>query len=233
MKCRIAIAVLLAACPGASAETTGKVLSVHFETRATPPVFRVPASLKKNEAVFRAGLRTLPEGLLVIGALTVGSSELSLSDRQTASLTPLVTEAYASIAADPAFAGVPSALPYCFSTTRPTSGHYFLYRPETLPENPTCIVFLHGYGGNFQFYTWVLKEEFREAVILAPSWGVSWHRGSATYVEDMLADARRRVGVPLARPWLMAISAGGRGGFIIYNQKPDAFAGYISLASAA
>ena len=84
------------------------------------------------------------------------------------------------------------------------------------PGEPV-VLFLHGYGGNFQFYTWVLKEEFPDAVILTPSWGMSWHRGSATYLKEMIADAEKQVGVSLDRPWLMGISAGGRGGFALYN----------------
>jgi poly(3-hydroxybutyrate) depolymerase len=146
-------------------------------------------------------------------------------------LTLLMTRVYAKVNADAAFRATPSALPYCFSTTKPTAGHYFLYRPEKIPVNPTCIVFLHGYGGNFQFYTWVFKEEFPDAVILAPSWSASWAGGSAPYVADMLADAERRLGVRLEKPWLSAVSAGGRGGFRVYNERPDAFAGYICLAS--
>lgn len=222
--------VLLAAC--AAHGGTGMVESVQFKTAVTPPACKIPDSLKQNETLFRAGLQTLPEGLLVVGALLVGSGDLGLSADQVTSLTPLVSDVYAKIYADGAFSNAPSALPYCFSPTKPTSGHYFLYRPDKIPENPTCIVFLHGYGGNFQFYTWVLKEEFHDAVILTPSWGISWHRGSTTYLKDALADAERRTGASLSKPWLMGISAGGRGGFPIYNQMPAVFQGYVCIANA-
>ena len=209
----------------------GTVDSVRFATSVTPPVYFVPRALKKNEPLFRAGLERLPESLLVVGALVVGSGDLNLSTKQATDLSLLVTDAYTKIIPDPAFRNTPSALPFCFSTKRQTTGHYFLYRPEKIPDNPVCIVFLHGHGGNFQFYTWVLKEEFPDAIILAPSWGVSWARGSTTYLKDMFADAEHRVGVNLSKPWLMAISAGGRGGFLIYNQMPTGFSGYVCLAS--
>lgn len=212
-------------------EGGGVVESVWFETSVTPPVYVVPKRLKEGEPLFRAGLRTLPESVLVMGALAVGSGELGLSAKQAGSLAPLVKDAYAKIGADPAFRETPSALPFCFATEKQTTGHYFLYRPEEMPDNPVAIVFLHGYGGNFQFYTWVLKEEFPDAVILAPSWGVSWGDGSPKYVQDMLADARRRTSVGLDKPWLVAISAGGRGGFSIYNKLPAEFSGYVCLAS--
>jgi pimeloyl-ACP methyl ester carboxylesterase len=224
-----ALALLLACVAHGAA---GTVESVRFKTSVTPPACRLPDSLKKNEKIFRIGLQTLPEGLLVVGALFVGSGDLGLSANQSTNLTPLISEAYSQINADGAFSNAPSALPYCFSATKPTSGHYFLYRPDTIPENPTCIVFLHGYGGNFQFYTWVLKEEFPNAVILTPSWGISWYRGSTTYLKDMLADAERRTGVRLRKPWLMGISAGGRGGFLIYNHMSGTFQGYVCIANA-
>jgi len=225
-------AVFVLLCQGLGfAADGGTVESVRFETLVTPPVYVVPKSLKKNDPLFRVGLKSLPEGLMVLGALTVGSGELGLSRKQAESLTPLMTDAYAKIAADPAFRNVSSALPYCFSTEKHDTGHYFLYRPAKIPRDPTCIVFLHGYGGNFQFYTWVLKEEFPDAIILAPSWGAGWASGSAKYVEDMLTDAERRLDVQLGKPWLMAISAGGRGGFLIYNETPADFSGYVCLAS--
>jgi predicted esterase len=195
-------------------------------------VYTVPDSLKANEAIFRAGLQALSESQLVVIALTIGNANLGVSDDQNSKLVPLMANTYLKIDADPLFVKAPSALPYCFATTRNTMGHYFLYRPKTLPKDPKTIVFLHGYGGNFRFYTWVLKEEFPDAFILVPSWSASWHDGSPAYLKAMLADAERRTGVSLRTPWLMAISAGGPRGFTIYNQDPGAFAGYVCLASA-
>ena len=230
MKHLITTLTILVACAAYGA--AGTVESIRFKTAITPPACHIPDSLKRNEQLFRFGLQTLPEGILVVGALVVGGGDLGLSANQSSNLTPLVSEVYSKIYADAAFSNAPSALPYCFSTTKPTSGHYFMYRPDKIPENPMCIVFLHGYGGNFQFYTWVLKEEFPNAVILTPSWGISWHHGSASYLKDVLADAEPRTGVSLSKPWLMGISAGGRGGFLIYNQMSNVFQGYVCIANA-
>ena len=47
----------------------------------------------------------------------------------------------------------------------------------------------------------------------------------------MLADAERRTGTDLGKPWLIALSAGGPAGFEIYNAAPDSYAAYICLAS--
>jgi hypothetical protein len=196
---------------------SGTVESLYFATTSPPPACSVPLALKKNEQVFRLGLQSLPEGLLVMGALGIGRGPLGLSKEQGASLAPLLADAYGQIYKDAEFANADPALPYCFSLSQPTQGHYFMYRPGELPASPTCIVFLHGWGGNFQFYTWAMKQEFPNAIILAPSFGLSWSPGSASYLSHMLADAEQRLGLPLGRPWLLGISAGGRGGFGIYN----------------
>jgi len=101
-----------------------------------------------------------------------------------------------------------------------------------VPKKPKTIVFLHGFGGNLMLYTWLLKEEFPNALILAPSWGASWYNGSMSYIEDMLRNAERRTGAIINSPLLVGISAAGPAGFRIYNANPTAFCGYVCLASA-
>lgn len=140
----IFLGVLVLIWPGLApaAETGGTVESVRFATSVTAPVFVVPKALREHEPLLRAGLRKMPEGLLVGGALAVGSDGLGLSPRQATDLTSLMTDVYGKINSDPAFQKTPSALPYCFSATKHATGHYFLYRPEEIPQDPTCIVFL-------------------------------------------------------------------------------------------
>ncbi|MBN1671458.1 MAG: hypothetical protein JXR37_10520 [Kiritimatiellae bacterium] len=213
-------------------QTNGTVVSVSFASAVSPPVYRVPVRLEAYDKAFRLGLNVLPEGLLVWGALVLGNQDLGLSEKQSADLTELLARTYTAIGSDPTFARVPSALPYCFATSKHTQGHYFVYRPAALPADPRTLVFLHGYGGNFLFYTWVLKEAFSDHIILAPSWNAGWYRGSPRYLQDMLADAERRLGVTIREPWLFAISAGGRGGFVIYSQLQTVFSGYVCLAAA-
>ena len=226
------LAALVAVAMGLASASAATIESITFETRVTPPATRLPDALRGYEATFRTGLANLPESLLVTGGLSMGGSAMGLSTNQATKLLPLVSDAYAKIAVDPAFTNVPSALPYCFSPTKPKIGHYFLYRPDEIPKDPECIVFLHGYAGNFQFYPWVLKEAFPKTVILAPSWSISWHDGSARYVEDALADAEQRLGVKLTTPWLIGLSAGGRVGFKVYQRMADRFAGFVCLVNA-
>ena len=77
-----------------------------------------------------------------------------------------------------------------------------------------------------------MKQEFPDAIILAPSFGLSWSPGSANYLRHMLKDAESRLDMPLPKPWLIGISAGGRGGFGIYNQMANRFQGYVCMANA-
>ena len=139
---------------------------------------------------------------------------------------------YDQIAADAVLKNVPSALPYCLSDQRPTQGHYFACYPPKIADDTPVIVFLHGFGGNFLFYAYLLKEAFPDTVILLPSWGGSWRDGTLQYLDDMAADVKRRKSLDVQRPCLMAISAGGPAGFRLYNERPDRFSGYVALASA-
>src|SRR6185436_6433100 len=130
----------------------GRVESIEFKTTSSPPALAVPPEAKPFEGMVRVGLQTLSESALVTGALTLQASALGLTEEQATNLNAILSPAYASMAADPSFAKLPSALPYCYATEKETNGHYFLYRPEKIGPEPLIIVFLHGYGGNFQFY---------------------------------------------------------------------------------
>ncbi len=203
-----------------------------FSTKVTPKPFRLPEHLKSYESLFHFGVGWIPEGLLVNGGLLLGNKNFGLSSNQTNELTTLLNAAYTSIAKDPAFAGVPSAFPHCFSRVKQKRGHYFVSYPKTIDDFTKTIVFLHGYGGNFQFWTWVLREEFPEHIVIVPSWGISWGLGPAEYAMDAVTDVERRFDIEIDRPWLMAISGGGGKGFQIYVEKPKQFRGYICIASA-
>lgn len=206
------------------------VESCYFKASRTAPVFQVPAGLEAAEAVLRVGLGAVPEADLVQGALRLGGGAMGLSPAQQRSLSSWVELSYGQLMVSPAFAVMPSALPYCLATERQRNGHYFMMRPDGAASNVGCLVVLHGDGGNLQLYTWALQGAFPKSVILAPSWGGSWDGGSPVYLREMLADARKRSGLNLSKPWLVGVSAGGDGGFAIYQQSINQWAGYISVA---
>ena len=227
---RVSVFLLLATRLWAGA--TGQVQSIYFTTVSPPPNFGVPKNLKPYESVFRAGLKSLPEGMLVNGALALGGQSLGLTTQESTNLNSLLVTTYSRISADAVFSNLSSALPYCFSPQRHTNGHYFISRPHAVSGKTPVIVFLHGYGGNFQFYVWALRESLPEAIIICPSWNESWYGGSPRYVIEAVEDARRRFQFESTNLWLMGISAGGRAGFALYPQLATPFRGYICLASA-
>ena len=208
------------------------VQSIKFETTSPPPIFVVPKELKPLEPAFRAGLASFPEATLVNGALMLGGQTLGLTAQEATNLNSLLTATYSRISKDPAFSKLPSALPFCLSSQKQTNGHYFVSTPKEISPTTPVIVFLHGYGGNFHFYVWALRESLPEAIIICPSWKESWYGGSSRYVIESVEDARGRFRFGTTNQWLMGISAGGRAGFALYPQQATQFRGYICLASA-
>jgi pimeloyl-ACP methyl ester carboxylesterase len=52
------------------------------------------------------------------------------------------------------------------------------------------------------------------------------------YLDDMYKDVKRKRSLSIRKPCLMAISAGGPAGFRFYNEQPDRFSCFVSIASA-
>ena len=188
----------------------------------------MPKQFADGYKLFQAGGALLPEQVTVKSVVLMGRSETGRPKDFTRAWTKCTA----------AFRQTRSSRTLALScrTACPTSGrargHYFAYYPEKVTDQTPAIVFLHGFGGNFLFYTYLLKEEFPKAVVLVPSWGASWGDGTMQYLDDMYKDVKRRKSFSVRKPCLMAISAGGPAGFRLYNAKPDRFACYVSLASA-
>ena len=213
-------------------QAVGKVKSCDFPTQSLPPPFRVPKQFVEGYKLFRAGGAYVPERIAVKSVVLMGNSQIGLTPKETQGLYASLDRVYDSISSDALFQNVTSALPYCLADTRPSHGHYFAYYPEKLTDDTQVIVFLHGFGGNFLFYTYLLKEEFPNAVVLLPSWSGSWHDGTMQYLDDMYKDVLQKKSFSIRKPCLMAISAGGPAGFRLYNAQPDRFSSYVSIASA-
>ena len=207
------------------------VSSISFASATTLPVLQVTPEFEPVVQVVRTGVDHLPEGTLLDAVVTLGQRQFRLTPDQVKTLTSHFKDVYANIAADPTFADVPSALPHAISLDPSRPGHYFLYRPLDLTPQTRTIVFLHGFGGNFHFYTWLLKREFPDAIIIAPSYGIAWTPNGRAYLLEVLADAQRRLNIPVSRPWLIALSAAGPAGFAFYNADPPHFRGLIALAT--
>ncbi len=220
--------------PPAATQPSPGVQSISFHTTADLPTLQVAPDYQPIYDLLARGVDHVSEGSLLTSAITVGQRQFNLSPPQVAALTKKLKQVYGKIAADPALAGVRSAVGEAMSQEVHRPGQYFLYRPAVVDADTPAIVFLHGFGGNFQFYTWLLKEHFPDHVIIAPSHGIAWTRSAQarTFLDESLNDAQTHLGVKLNKPsWLIALSAGGPAGFAFYNDTPTRFAGLIALAT--
>lgn len=226
--------IALAALVGLTASfSRGKVESHFFETDEILPVFTPPPGLEREYALFQKSLPFLSEGMVVLTVIGFGGQATDLTPSKQASLMQGFSKVYGEIAQDPSMRGVGHTLAYSYATATPAKGHYYVCLPERIDDTTPTIIFLHGFGGNFLYYTWLMKNEYPDAIILLPTCTYTWFDGSLEYLREVEADfANRYPDVKLNKPWLFALSAGGPAGFRIYNEAPAEFAGFVCLASA-
>lgn len=140
--------------------------------------------------------------------------------KQARSVSALTRTIYAELEADADFHALGSVMPEAYNEIwgRPFDhGHYFLYVPPRLDrKNPApALVFLHGSGGNFKAYTWLLSKvaDERGMVLVAPTFGMgNWdpQRGVQVVV-SALDDAVRAVPIDMSHVHLAGLSNGGLG----------------------
>jgi len=140
--------------------------------------------------------------------------------KQSRVVSDLTASIYRELDADPEFHALGSAMPQAYAELwqQPFDhGHYYLYRPKTKVRGQPLpvIVFLHGSGGNFKAYTWILREVADElgVIIIAPTFGMgNWHLpDSARVGTAALADAAKLLPIDLQNVHLMGLSNGGLG----------------------
>jgi pimeloyl-ACP methyl ester carboxylesterase len=126
---------------------------------------------------------------------------------------------YAALEADPDFHALGSVMPEAYQDLRGTMsehGHYFLYVPPSIDRKKAvpALMFLHGSGGNFKSYTWLLSKVADECdlVLIAPTCGFgNWDARSPKFIDAVLSDAAKAVPIDLARVHLAGLSNGGLG----------------------
>jgi hypothetical protein len=212
-------------------EKEGKIYSETFKTLNTHDGFRPPPGLSHFAGPFQKSLKILPESILVTSVLFFVNSAEGVPEKQKKKLNEVFQKFYLEILKDKQMQGIPSALPYSLSDKKLSYGHYFLYLPPEITPQTKQIVFLHGYGGNFLIYIYVLKKAFKNCIIVVPSWGSSWAHGNYHYLQEVYADIKSRHAVKIRQPVLMAISAGGGAAFEYYNENPYRFKSIIGLAT--
>lgn len=127
---------------------------------------------------------------------------------------------YEELEADPDFHQLGSVMPDAYSDIlglQFRNGHYFLYVPPNLDRSKPApaMVFLHGSGGNFKAYTWLLSKvaDERGMVLIAPTYGAgNWDaRWGTQAVMAALEDAQKRISIDQTRVCLAGLSNGGLG----------------------
>lgn len=116
-------------------------------------------------------------------------------------------------------------------------GHYFHYIPPQLDRGKPApaLVFLHGSGGNFKAYTWLLSKIADQigCSVIAPTFGLgNWEkRGAYAAIMAAIADADKHAAIDPTRLHLMGLSNGGKGVCLAETSPRPKFASFILLSA--
>lgn len=121
-------------------------------------------------------------------------------------------------------------------TGKRTKGHYYLYIPVTNNHlSRPMIVFLHGAGGNFKIYTYILSKLADQLgfIVIAPSFGYTGYWDTQTGEESILEaidDAANQSAADRRNIYLVGLSNGGLGVTRMAEKYPDYFAGLVYIS---
>lgn len=226
------LVALISIAIAASANAAPSVRSVSWDSTSASLPAELGTGQVKLLPLIRLGVSTLPEPM-VVQMSGVGGGMLGLSKKEADELQKLLVAYYATLASDPVFKDVPSALSYCYSTTKPARGFATVYVPDSLSSKTNTILFLHGYGGSFLYYLHYLSRLFPDSLIVAPAYGISCAGIPSTYIDEALSCVSKSLGVSVTKPHLVGLSAGGFGAFAEFARRPGNYRALISLAAYA
>ena len=137
-----------------------------------------------------------------IDQITVGTYLMAMGDphmgfSEARGLRRIVRDVYTEMEADRDFRRLGSVMGMGYRELARfefRTGHYYVFRPEQPSgKRLPCIVFLHGIGGNWKSYLWVLSRISArlECVILAPTFGIgNWDKpGAGDFVVAVTREA--------------------------------------------
>ncbi len=172
----------------------------------------------------------LPEiDQLHLGFTLMPAADSLFTMNQSRDLSGLTRAIYKELEADADFHALGSVMPDVYDDLwlhHSNRGHYFLYVPPNLDRTTPApvLIFLHGAGGNFKAYTWLLSRvaDERGMVVIAPSFGTgSWDAEHGVHaVLAALNDAARAVPLDMDQVHLAGLSNGGLG--VSYVAASDA-----------
>jgi poly(3-hydroxybutyrate) depolymerase len=163
----------------------------------------------------------LPEvDQFMLGFKLVTAVDSLFTRNQAHELSLLTRGIYAELEADADFHALGSSMPEAYDELwgrHFDHGHYFLYVPPGLDHKAPApaLVFLHGSGGNFKAYTWLLSRVADECgmVLISPSNGMgNWNAPQGVRaVAAALDDAAKSIPLDMERVHLAGLSNGGLG----------------------
>lgn len=116
-------------------------------------------------------------------------------------------------------------------------GHYFHYIPPNLDRSKPSqtLVFLHGSGGNFKAYIWLLSKMADRVgcTVIAPTFGLgNWEQdGAYEAITPAIRDANRHAVIDPEQIHLMGLSNGGKGVCLAESQPGPSFRSIILLSA--
>lgn len=228
---KLAIKPLLCFLLTTFATLQAEVTTVEWNTKHAAPPFEIAKIDPKLSPLIKLAAIREP---FFIKFLAFGGTQLGVNNDQAARLHQSITAYYRMMAIEnkaKEFPKIPSTLSYCFSTERPSKGLATVYYPDTLTSDTPTIVFLHGYGGSYQFYLHYLATTFPKHIIICPAFGISTAKINDSYLIECQKAVAKKLNTKLNKTTLIGLSAGGTGVFNILERKPLAYDRFIALAS--
>jgi pimeloyl-ACP methyl ester carboxylesterase len=117
------------------------------------------------------------------------------------------------------------------------NGHYYHYIPANLDRTKPSrtLVFLHGSGGNFKAYVWLLSKMADRigCTIIAPSFGLgNWEKaGADEAITTAIRDAGQHAAIDPDQIHLMGLSNGGKGVCLAESHAGPRFRSLIFLSA--
>ena len=207
-----------------------EVIQLTWPSRFAAEPQSVPGDASAFLPAFRLAINTFPEANILALALTQPTM-LGLTSEQATRLQPQFTDVYHRLAESDLYGKTKSALPYCFADKKPDYGLATVYVPHGLNAQTPVLLFIHGYGGSFLWYSFVLSQWFPDALIICPAFGISPAAIPQSYVSECLDALSRKIQSPLDKPCLLGLSAGGFGACRLFVQHPATYSGLICLGS--
>ncbi|MDI1312511.1 hypothetical protein [Prosthecobacter sp.] len=175
-----------------------------------------------------------------LGYAVASAFDPFFNQKQRRDLSAMTDTIYAEISTDLDFTAVGSALPTIYHEIRFgdfRDGHYFHYIPAKVDRGkPTpALVFLHGSGGNFKAYIWLLSKLADELgiTIIAPTFGMgNWEKkGGYEAITRAIADAGKHAAIDPDQIHLMGLSNGGKGLCLAESSSGPKFRSLIFLSA--